>query len=269
MGSLDMERLNCSVCGRSFAVVEGKPSFLDPEGQAAAEQDQASDKENAFLRFFKRWPTFYYWMTLIVVPIFYTGLTSKKFLLQSAEGERLLNVGSGATLLHPNVLNVDLFYYPNAHVLANAEHLPFPDNTFDRVCSDQVLEHLSAPRAVVAEMIRVTKPGGLIYSAAPFMYPLHPSPKDYTRWSVEGLAAMFAGHTVVESGVLIGPVSGMISVLASGLSVIFSFGITFLRKILHYVFMILVTPLKFLDIIFARLPGAEDTAGNVYVVIKK
>lgn len=68
---------------------------------------------------------------------------------------------------------------------------------------------------------------------------------------------------------LVCPMSGTISVLASGLAAIFSFGISSLRKVLHYVFMTLVAPLKFLDAIYTRLPGAEDIAGNVYVIIEK
>lgn len=259
----------CRDCGRPFWTDKGVPSFLDADTSTAAQADQKSDRENAFLAFFKRWPNFYAWMTLIVVPIFYTGLTAKKFLSRYRAGERILNVGSGATFLHPNILNVDLFRYTNVHIVANAERLPFPDNTFDAVCTDQVMEHLAAPYTVAGEIIRVTKPGGLIYTAAPFMYPWHPSPKDYSRWSIEGLSRLFDGHEMVESGILIGPVSGTISVLASGLAVIFSFGLTPLRKALHYVFMLLVTPLKFLDAIYARLPGAEDTAGNIYVVVKK
>jgi SAM-dependent methyltransferase/uncharacterized protein YbaR (Trm112 family) len=268
-GALDADAKRCTACGHSFEFVGGIPSFVGTETRGGAEVYKKSDGENAFLRFFKQWPRFYAWMTLIVVPILYTGLTGKKFLSKRTERERMLNVGSGASMLHTRVLNVDIFPNENVHVLAHAEHLPFPDDTFDAVCSEQMLEHVFAPGAVVAEMLRVTKPGGLIYVAAPFMYPLHPSPKDYSRWTVEGLATMFSGHAVVDSGVLIGPISGTLSVLASGLAVICSFGITFLRKILHYFFMIVLTPLKLLDVFYARMPGAEDVAADVYVVIQK
>lgn len=266
---LDQAGQRCSGCGRPYTITKGVPSFLDADQESHARRDHQSDKENSFLAFFKQWPIFYKWMVLIVVPIYYTGLNAERFLSRTTEGQRLLNVGSGAILLHPQVLNVDLFPFRNVHVLANAELLPFSDQTFDAVCTDQVLEHVAHPKAVATELLRITKPGGLIYSATPFMYPFHPSPKDYTRWSVEGLAMLFDGHAAVESGVLIGPVSGTMSVLASGLAMIFSFGLTPLRKILHYVFMIVLTPLKLLDAIYAHLPGAEDVAGNVYVVIKK
>lgn len=43
-----------------------------------------------------------------------------------------------------------------------AEKLPFRDNTFDVVTSLESLEFMSRPKAVVVEMIRVLRPGGLL-----------------------------------------------------------------------------------------------------------
>jgi SAM-dependent methyltransferase len=40
------------------------------------------------------------------------------------------------------------------------EAIPFPDNRFDVVYSSNVLEHVQEPPKVIAEMIRVLKPGG-------------------------------------------------------------------------------------------------------------
>lgn len=41
-----------------------------------------------------------------------------------------------------------------------AERLPFPDNTFDLVTCLEALEFMNRPYAAIAEMIRVTRPGG-------------------------------------------------------------------------------------------------------------
>lgn len=43
-----------------------------------------------------------------------------------------------------------------------AEKLPFPDNTFDLVTCLEALEFMSRPRTVIAELVRVTRPGGLL-----------------------------------------------------------------------------------------------------------
>jgi SAM-dependent methyltransferase len=48
-----------------------------------------------------------------------------------------------------------------------AEALPFPDATFDLVTCQTVLIHVPDPAAVVAEMTRVAKPGGLVVAAEP------------------------------------------------------------------------------------------------------
>ena len=50
---------------------------------------------------------------------------------------------------------------------APGEHLPFPDDAFDVVFSHEVLEHVADDRACVAEMVRVTRPGGRIVVFVP------------------------------------------------------------------------------------------------------
>ena len=53
-----------------------------------------------------------------------------------------------------------------AHV-ASAEALPFADSSFDGCWADRVFQHLSDPDAALAEMVRVTRPGGRIVVADP------------------------------------------------------------------------------------------------------
>jgi SAM-dependent methyltransferase len=48
-----------------------------------------------------------------------------------------------------------------------AQRLPFPDNSFDLATCQTLLIHLSDPAAAIAEMLRVTKPGGLVVAAEP------------------------------------------------------------------------------------------------------
>jgi len=48
-----------------------------------------------------------------------------------------------------------------------AERLPFPDDTFDLTTCQTVLIHLAEPAVAIAEMSRVTRPGGLVAVAEP------------------------------------------------------------------------------------------------------
>ncbi len=51
--------------------------------------------------------------------------------------------------------------------LAHGEALPFPDDHFDLVFSNEVIEHVDDDRKTVEEAVRVTKPGGCIVLFAP------------------------------------------------------------------------------------------------------
>jgi SAM-dependent methyltransferase len=51
--------------------------------------------------------------------------------------------------------------------VASAESLPLDDATFDLVTCQTVLMHAPDPEAVLREMVRVTRPGGLILAAEP------------------------------------------------------------------------------------------------------
>jgi arabinofuranan 3-O-arabinosyltransferase len=48
-------------------------------------------------------------------------------------------------------------------VAGDGYRLPFPDAVADVTFSSNVLEHVAEPRRLVDEMIRVTRPGGLLY----------------------------------------------------------------------------------------------------------
>lgn len=63
---------------------------------------------------------------------------------------------------------------------ATGEQLPFADATFDLVVMDQVIEHVANQEQVLAESIRVLKPGGALYVACPNYLRFHES--HYKVW---------------------------------------------------------------------------------------
>ncbi len=53
------------------------------------------------------------------------------------------------------------------YVEGDATALPFGDASFDAVCCQTLLIHVADPSVVVAEMLRVVRPGGLVFAAEP------------------------------------------------------------------------------------------------------
>jgi SAM-dependent methyltransferase len=98
----------------------------------------------------------------------------------------------------------------------DGQRLPFAAATFDTVLNVQVLEHTPRPRALVHEMARVLKPGGLLIVVAPFQFRLHEQPHDYFRYSSHGLR-----HLCEEAGLEVGevrPLGGLWSVIGHKLN---------------------------------------------------
>ncbi|MGQ0604172.1 MAG: class I SAM-dependent methyltransferase [Anaerolineales bacterium] len=52
-------------------------------------------------------------------------------------------------------------------VCAASERLPYPDDTFNAILSNEVIEHVQDDRAAVAEMARVLRPGGRLLIFCP------------------------------------------------------------------------------------------------------
>jgi ubiquinone/menaquinone biosynthesis C-methylase UbiE len=96
-------------------------------------------------------------------------------------GQRVLDVGSGpgaltrelvrrvgaeaVTALDPSerfVAAVRQRYPGVAAVVAHAERLPFPDGAFDATLAQLALRHARKPEECIAEMLRVTRPGGVV-----------------------------------------------------------------------------------------------------------
>lgn len=77
---------------------------------------------------------------------------------------------------------------------------PFPDQYFDGVICNQVLEHVFTPDLFLTEIERVLKPGGKLLLTVPFVWDEHEQPWDYGRYSSFGLKSLLEknGFEVAE-----------------------------------------------------------------------
>ena len=127
---------------------------------------------------------------------------------------RLLVIGGGSVgqgmapiYDHPGIeiYAFDIYDTPNVQFIADGHHLPLPDDLFDAVIIQAVLEHVLQPAQVVAEIWRVLRPGGLVYAETPFMQQVHEGPYDFTRFTESGHRYLFRNFDVLASGASGGP----------------------------------------------------------------
>ncbi len=181
---------------------------------------------------------------------------------------RLLVIGSGTTC-YANAIHLDLDNFPGVDIVADAQKLPFINDSFDGVVCEVVLEHVAQPLAVIDEINRVLKPGGCAFLLVPFLFPFHGHPADYRRWSKQGLQEEFNSFSETEVGLHAGPTSALINILTEWLYV--ASGLTFPRgyTLIKGAATALSFPAKFLDYWINRMPEAHRLAATFYVYAKK
>jgi len=83
-------------------------------------------------------------------------------------GSRVLDIGCGTNKI-PGAVGMDVNPRSAADVIHDLDDVPypFPDNQFDEVIGRHVIEHVRDPMAVVTELHRITRPGGLVKLVAP------------------------------------------------------------------------------------------------------
>ena len=178
-----------------------------------------------------------------------------------------LYIGGGGSHVDGYV-NVDLFLLPGVDVAADAEQLPFRSNLFQRVECDAVLEHVVRPERVMAEIERVLAPGGYAHLVTPFCHPFHEYPRDYRRFTIDGLKQLASPELgVVAEGWRTGPTATLLI-----------FGIEYVklwlpwklwRAVAHGVMGWLLFPLRYLDLLFLRSADAGRLGNHFYVWLKK
>ena len=83
-------------------------------------------------------------------------------------------------------LNLDLKAQPD--ILHDLEKpLPVQDSSYDHVLLINVLEHVFEYRQLIREAVRAVRRNGKVLIVVPFLFPEHPSPQDYWRFSKEAL----------------------------------------------------------------------------------
>lgn len=174
----------------------------------------------------------------------------------------------GAGRAAPGYVNLDLFAVPGVDVSADAEALPFPADIFQRVECDAVLEHVRRPELVMREIERVLAPGGYAHLVTPFCHPFHEYPRDYRRFSLDGLKELAGGRLeVVAEGWRTGPTATMLVFTLEYAKLWLPWRVW--RVAVHGGLGWILFPLRYLDLLFLNTNRAGKIGNHCYLWLRK
>jgi SAM-dependent methyltransferase len=182
-----------------------------------------------------------------------------------------LDAGAGQKRMHPRLLSVDVNRGAAPDCVASAEDLPFTSASLAIVISQEVIEHVPNPWRVVQEAARVLRPGGRLYLQAPFVIGYHPSPRDYWRFTDEGLRRLVesAGLRLEHLEPSVGAGSGMYRIAVEFWAVLAAAAWARLYLPAKALAAILLRPLCSLDRWTASSPAAHRIPGGYLAVAVK
>jgi SAM-dependent methyltransferase len=134
-------------------------------------------------------------------------------------GRPVLEIGGGdRRRAVPGHINFEYLPFELADMYGDIHHLPFADDAFDLVCSQAVFEHVNRPFDAARELVRVTRPGGIVFTEVAFLQPVHAVPHHYFNMTTAGVRELFPGCEVLDEG-WFGPLSDTVEWLlrAAGL----------------------------------------------------
>jgi SAM-dependent methyltransferase len=260
--------LRCRSCGKTFAVDQDTVAFrMDSSGSMPTE----SANDGLVLKiknFLKRYPLIFKLVhDWIAGPVI--GMSPRRFSREFNKDQVVLNIGSGNRRIDDFVVNIDGFRFPNVDVVADIYRLPLADHCVDGILCNSVLEHLKDPELAVKEMIRILKPGGKVYIQTPFIHTFHSSPDDFYRWTGWGLERLWADLETVEKGVIYGPTGSMVHMFSEWMGILLSFGSQRLYQVMNLAFLVITGPIRWLDLLLARLPYSGNGSHIIYHVARK
>ncbi|HAS50870.1 MAG TPA: methyltransferase, partial [Gammaproteobacteria bacterium] len=176
--------------------------------------------------------------------------------------DQRLGTGDHLKLIYSDIdvdADVDLF--------CDGHDLPFVDGCMDAVITTAVLEHVLYPERVAAEIHRVLKTGGLLYSELPFMQQVHEGAYDFTRYTLSGHRRLFNGFAEIETGMVAGPATALVWAIEN-------LALAFVRRpalrtLTKAGVRLVFAWLKWLDYLLVNRPEAMDGASCTYFLGSK
>jgi len=184
-------------------------------------------------------------------------------------GGSVLGEGMELIISNPKLkfIESDVSFGPRTQIIFDAHDIPFPDNYFDGVIIQAVLEHVLDPYRCVEEIYRVLKMNGIVYAETPFMQQVHMGRYDFHRFTHLGHRRLFRKFTEIDSGAVCGP--GMALAWSYTYFIYSFFSSKKLRKIFKAFAYFTSFFWKYFDYLLINKPGTLDAASGYYFLGRK
>jgi uncharacterized protein YbaR (Trm112 family) len=267
--------LVCECCKQRFPFSQGRPVLLRHDNELFRIEDYLRVSSDATVQGNGKWSR--------IVPSPSVNLSSTRILQRL--GSELNGMGRGVVLVVgggkqrrwlDTVLNVgqsvrvvytDIDVDADIDLFCDAHALPFRNASFDAVVTTAVLEHVMYPERAAAEIVRVMKVGGWLYSELPFMQQVHEGAYDFTRYTLSGHRRLFNSFDVLDSGMVAGPGTALAWAVENFFLAFASRSAT--RSLVKVGARVLFGWIKYFDYVLAKRPEAMDGASCTYLLGRK
>jgi SAM-dependent methyltransferase len=163
----------------------------------------------------------------------------------------------------PRYMGADLAGNSDADLIIDSQgKVNASDEIFDCVLSSQVLEHVTDPQTYLNEARRLLRPGGSLIVSTHGIWPYHPDPTDFWRWTGDGLQA-----EIRKAGFDIMNIQGVMGLDTAALQLwqdsTFERLPSFLRPLYIWLFQ------SFINLIEQRRKGRFSDDAMVFVVVAR
>lgn len=267
---VDELALKCTHCGSEFPVVAGRPVLISASNRLFDRDAYRTAGSRGIYTSRSR-----SWLPTPSVNLARSRVLGKLGrLLGGLSQPTVLVVGSGrqrraieAALAaggagEVRLTCVDVDATADVEIFADAHSLPFRDQCFDALVTTAVLEHVLRPEMVAAELTRVVRPNGLLYSELPFMQQVHEGAYDFTRYTLSGHRRLLNRFHELDSGLVAGPGTALVWTVEAFAGAFFSS--PRLAHAARLAARLVFFWIKYFDYLFKRSPAAMDGASCTY-----
>lgn len=263
--------IKCVKCDAVFPVVKGRPILLKSDNSVFSAEDYIGGLDRPGRTITSRLK---HWL-----PSLSLNLSSEKVFAELAERlskrskPTVVVVGCGEQKKWLNqrlgdcaelsVIYTDIDISADMDIVCDGHDLPFNDASVDAVITTAVLEHVLYPERVSAEIQRILKVGGYLYSELPFMQQVHEGAYDFTRYTLSGHRRLFNYIDEIDSGLVAGPGTALAWSIEN-------FALAFankslIRKVIKGCVRVFFFWLKYFDYLLRNSPQAMDGACCTYL----